>query len=44
VLVVVNMLLKLLKDYQPRRIAVVFDAPGKTSATSCSPSTRRSAP
>src|SRR5438309_703311 len=27
---VVNMLLKFLKDYQPRRIAVVFDAPGKT--------------
>ena len=25
-----NMLLKFLKDYQPRRIAVVFDAPGKT--------------
>src|SRR5437879_2382866 len=24
------MLLKFLKDYQPRRIAVVFDAPGKT--------------
>src|SRR2546423_8898435 len=31
VLVVMNMLLKLLKAYQPRRIAVVFDAPGKTS-------------
>ncbi|TLZ18260.1 MAG: DNA polymerase I, partial [Gammaproteobacteria bacterium] len=27
---VLNMLLKFLKDYQPRRIAVVFDAPGKT--------------
>jgi DNA polymerase-1 len=30
VLVVMNMLLKLRKDYQPRRIAVVFDAPGRT--------------
>jgi DNA polymerase-1 len=30
VLVVLNMLQKFLKDYQPRRIAVVFDAPGKT--------------
>ena len=30
VLVVVNMLHKLLKDYQPRRIGVVFDAPGRT--------------
>src|SRR5256886_797533 len=30
VLVVMNMLLKLLKDYQPRRIAVIFDAPGRT--------------
>jgi len=30
VLGVMNMLLKFLKDYQPRRIAVVFDAPGKT--------------
>jgi DNA polymerase-1 len=30
VLGVLNMLLKFLKDYQPRRIAVVFDAPGKT--------------
>jgi len=29
-LVVLNMLQKFLKDYQPRRIAVVFDAPGKT--------------
>jgi DNA polymerase-1 len=29
-LVVMNMLLKLIKDYQPRRIAVVFDAPGRT--------------
>jgi len=29
-LVVLNMLLKLIKDYQPRRIAVVFDAPGRT--------------
>ncbi|MGH8138526.1 MAG: DNA polymerase I [Steroidobacteraceae bacterium] len=27
---VLNMLLKFLKDYQPRRIAVVFDASGKT--------------
>src|SRR5437870_4441158 len=27
---VLNMLLKFLKDYQPRRIAVVFDSPGKT--------------
>src|SRR5205823_13703658 len=27
---VLNMLLKFLKDYQPRCIAVVFDAPGKT--------------
>ena len=27
---VLNMLLKFLKDYQPRRIAVVVDAPGKT--------------
>ncbi len=25
-----NMLLKLIKDYQPRHIAVVFDAPGRT--------------
>ena len=30
VLGVMNMLLKFLKDYQPRRIAVVFDAPGRT--------------
>ncbi|TLY51097.1 MAG: DNA polymerase I [Gammaproteobacteria bacterium] len=30
VLGVLNMLLKFLKDHQPRRIAVVFDAPGKT--------------
>jgi DNA polymerase I len=30
VLGVLNMLLKFLKEYQPRRIAVVFDAPGKT--------------
>jgi DNA polymerase I len=30
ILVVMNMLLKLLKDYHPARIAVVFDAPGKT--------------
>src|SRR5438105_3262423 len=30
VLGVLNMLLKFLKHYQPRRIAVVFDAPGKT--------------
>ncbi len=29
-LVVLNMLLKLIKDYQPPRIAVVFDAPGRT--------------
>ncbi len=29
-LVVMNMLLKLIKDYQPRHIAVVFDAPGRT--------------
>jgi DNA polymerase-1 len=29
-LVVMNMLLKFMKDYQPRCIAVVFDAPGKT--------------
>ncbi len=27
---VLNMLLKFVKDYQPKRIAVVFDAPGKT--------------
>src|SRR5882762_7591285 len=27
---VLNMLLKFLKDYQPKRIAVVFDAPGRT--------------
>jgi DNA polymerase-1 len=27
---VLNMLLKFLKDYQPRRIAIVFDASGKT--------------
>src|SRR5579872_6405066 len=27
---VLNMLLKFLRDYRPRRIAVVFDAPGKT--------------
>ena len=30
ILVVMNMLLKFMKDYQPRRIAVVFDAPGRT--------------
>jgi DNA polymerase-1 len=30
VLGVLNMLVKFLKDFQPRRIAVVFDAPGKT--------------
>ncbi len=30
VLVVLNMLNKLVKDFQPQRIAVVFDAPGKT--------------
>ncbi|HTL93135.1 MAG TPA: 5'-3' exonuclease H3TH domain-containing protein, partial [Steroidobacteraceae bacterium] len=30
VLVVINMLNKLIKDYHPQRIAVVFDAPGKT--------------
>jgi DNA polymerase I len=30
VLGVLNMLLKFLKDFQPQRIAVVFDAPGKT--------------
>ncbi len=30
VLGVLNMLLKFLKDFRPRRIAVVFDAPGKT--------------
>jgi DNA polymerase-1 len=30
VLGVLNMLLKFLKDFQPRRIGVVFDAPGKT--------------
>src|ERR1700730_5666871 len=30
VLGVLNMLLKFLKDYRPQRIAVVFDAPGKT--------------
>jgi DNA polymerase I len=30
VLGVLNMLVKFLKDYQPPRIAVVFDAPGKT--------------
>jgi DNA polymerase I len=29
-LVVMNMLLKLIKDYQPRHVAVVFDAPGRT--------------
>ena len=27
---VLNMLLKFLKDYAPPRIAVVFDAPGRT--------------
>src|SRR6187549_1274976 len=27
---VLNMLAKFLKDYEPQRIAVVFDAPGKT--------------
>src|SRR6185437_12849980 len=27
---VLNMLLKFIKDYQPKRIAVVFDASGKT--------------
>jgi DNA polymerase I len=27
---VLNMLVKFMKDYQPRRIGVVFDAPGKT--------------
>ena len=30
ILVVMNMLLKLIKDYQPPHIAVVFDAPGRT--------------
>src|SRR5215475_10870404 len=30
VLGVMNMLLKFIKVYQPRRIAVVFDAPGRT--------------
>ncbi|HVN46359.1 MAG TPA: DNA polymerase I [Steroidobacteraceae bacterium] len=30
VLVVINMLNKLIKDFQPRQIAVVFDAPGRT--------------
>jgi DNA polymerase I len=30
VLGVLNMLLKFLKEYRPRRIAVVFDAPGRT--------------
>jgi DNA polymerase I len=30
VLVVINMLNKLINDFHPRRIAVVFDAPGKT--------------
>jgi len=30
VLGVMNMLLKFLKEYQPQRIAVVFDAPGRT--------------
>jgi DNA polymerase-1 len=30
VLVVVNMLNKLIKDFQPQRVAVVFDAPGRT--------------
>jgi DNA polymerase-1 len=30
VLVVINMLNKLIKDFAPRRIAVVFDAPGRT--------------
>ncbi len=30
VLGVLNMLLKFVKDFQPRRMAVVFDAPGKT--------------
>jgi DNA polymerase I len=30
VLGVLNMLLKFVKDYQPRHIAVVFDAPGRT--------------
>jgi DNA polymerase-1 len=29
-LVVMNMLLKLIKDSEPKRIAVVFDAPGRT--------------
>jgi DNA polymerase I len=28
--IVLNMLLKLIKDYQPQCLAVVFDAPGKT--------------
>jgi len=30
ILIVINMLTKFLKDYDPERIAVVFDAPGKT--------------
>src|ERR1700747_2302539 len=30
VLGVLNMLLKFMKDYEPRRIGVVFDAPGRT--------------
>src|SRR4051812_20328744 len=30
ILIVINMLTKFLKDFDPERIAVVFDAPGKT--------------
>ena len=39
---VLNMLHKLLDELQPERVAVVFDAPGKRSATTSSPITRLS--
>ena len=44
VLGVVNMLNKLCREESPELIAVVFDAPGRRSATSCSRNTRQRAP
>ena len=43
VLGVVNMLYKLLDDYAPTQMAVVFDAPARRSAATSTPSTRRTA-